>query len=249
MIKLFKYLVSVATHWGLCPISQETALAAPMLCTEDDPNGLKIIFFNTISWATTPDHESLPFITFSRSFAYELASLRSKQLKLRFIRPEYLIPLFSHPVLVFVALQISFFTPMASLLHLYNGDLLQFASVHSAERDVNVQTCSHFVCQLLTWFSSINISWATSSACLTLGRFFWFFLAFSCLIPGSLFSALQSVPHTIGGDLQLFCDFLHRVPFSHCLDLHMLFCWKCFRGAMLNPKEGTSWWKLISHIH
>ena len=31
--------VRVATRPGLCPIVQETALAAPMLCTEYGPNG------------------------------------------------------------------------------------------------------------------------------------------------------------------------------------------------------------------
>ena len=33
------YCVGVATCPELCPIAQETALAAPTLCTEYDPNG------------------------------------------------------------------------------------------------------------------------------------------------------------------------------------------------------------------
>ena len=33
------YRVGVATHPGLCPISKETASAAPTLCTDYGPNG------------------------------------------------------------------------------------------------------------------------------------------------------------------------------------------------------------------
>ena len=39
MIEPFEYPVGVATRPGMCPIAQETAQAAPMLCTEYDPNG------------------------------------------------------------------------------------------------------------------------------------------------------------------------------------------------------------------
>ena len=36
---LLESSVGVVTHPGLCPIAQETAYAAPMLCTEYGPNG------------------------------------------------------------------------------------------------------------------------------------------------------------------------------------------------------------------
>ena len=99
-------------------------------------------------------------VMFPRSSVDELPSLRSKKLKLWFIRPEHPIPLVSRPILALPCKFKSFhLIQWFQQWFLYCTSAMETCcnqpSVHSAGWDVNVQACSHFISQLLTWFCSI----------------------------------------------------------------------------------------------
>ena len=100
-------------------------------------------------------------VMFSRSLVYELASLGSKKFKHRFIRAEYPIPLFSHPILVLPCKMQSFHLILWSQKwFLFCNSTMETCfnqpSAHSAGQDgQDVQACSHFIQQLLTWFSCV----------------------------------------------------------------------------------------------
>ena len=77
-------------------------------------------------------------------------SSRSKNFKLQFIRPEYPIPLFSHPILVLPCKFQSFHLTLWSQrwFPCCNSAMETYCyqpSVHSAAWDANVQACSHFI--------------------------------------------------------------------------------------------------------